>query len=84
LQKELLEKVGMLVREWDNTIKDASSFFKKNCMFDIGFGSPGWMDRYYKAKFKEGLQREELANSYIEGIQWIFRYYYRGCPSFKW
>jgi 5'-3' exoribonuclease 2 len=50
---------------------------------------PGWKLRFYKSKFKvsdEQLDQfiAEIKKSYIEGLQWVFSYYYNGCPSWEW
>ena len=26
----------------------------------------------------------EMTKHYIEGLQWVLYYYYRGCPSWNW
>ncbi|RVD81781.1 uncharacterized protein DFL_009630 [Arthrobotrys flagrans] len=48
----------------------------------------GWRDSYYKAKFGFGLDDTEeiksLTENYIEGIQWVLFYYYRGVASWGW
>ncbi|KAK6523888.1 hypothetical protein TWF281_001854 [Arthrobotrys megalospora] len=48
----------------------------------------GWRDGYYKAKFGFGLDDAEeirgLTENYIEGIQWVLFYYYRGVASWGW
>ncbi|KAF3158412.1 hypothetical protein TWF788_004744 [Orbilia oligospora] len=47
-----------------------------------------WRDGYYKAKFGFGLDDTEemrgLTENYIEGIQWVLFYYYRGVASWGW
>ena len=47
---------------------------------------PGWKDRYYDAKFPgvDDAGRREVAAAYVEGLQWVMRYYYDGCASWKW
>ncbi|EWC45022.1 hypothetical protein DRE_06302 [Drechslerella stenobrocha 248] len=47
-----------------------------------------WKDSYYKSKFGWGLEDEEdlkkLTGNYIQGIQWVLFYYYRGVASWGW
>ena len=47
---------------------------------------PGWKERYYDAKFPgvDDAGRREVAAAYVEGLQWVMRYYYDGCASWKW
>jgi len=49
----------------------------------------GWKDRYYSDKCKaDDVQnhggREHLFRSYVMGLCWVMKYYYDGCPSWKW
>ena len=48
----------------------------------------GWKNRYYKSKFDWGLENEEemrkLAENYVQGLQWVLFYYYRGVASWPW
>lgn len=49
---------------------------------------PGYKERYYKQKF--GVEpndvefRNKVAQSYIEGLCWVLKYYYQGTPSWQW
>lgn len=47
-----------------------------------------WKDNYYKAKFEWGLENEsemcKLAENYVQGLQWVLFYYYRGVASWPW
>ena len=47
-----------------------------------------WKDNYYKGKFEWGLENEEeirnLAENYVQGLQWVLFYYYRGVVSWPW
>jgi 5'-3' exoribonuclease 2 len=50
---------------------------------------PGWKDRYYSDKCKADDVanhggREHLFRSYVVGLCWVMKYYYDGCPSWKW
>jgi len=54
----------------------------------IRLGETGYKDRYYQDKFKTSYSNVEFRNlikrSYIEGICWVFHYYYNGCVSWGW
>lgn len=47
-----------------------------------------WKHEYYHDKLKFTSNEEEevtdLAKDYVEGLQWVLYYYYRGCPSWSW
>ncbi|KAI5780880.1 putative exonuclease Kem1 [Geopyxis carbonaria] len=47
-----------------------------------------WKNDYYKSKLGFGLDNEEemkkLAENYVEGLQWVLYYYYRGVASWPW
>jgi len=47
-----------------------------------------WRDDYYKEKFNFGLDDDEdmrnLTENYIEGLQWVLSYYYKGVASWGW
>ena len=47
-----------------------------------------WKDSYYRSKFEWGLDSEEemrkLTENYVQGLQWVLYYYYRGVASWPW
>lgn len=47
-----------------------------------------WKDKYYTEKFEWGLNDEEplrgLTENYVQGLQWVLFYYYRGVASWPW
>lgn len=47
-----------------------------------------WKDKYYKDKLHFSINDEkemiDLTQSYLEGLQWVLYYYYKGCPSWNW
>ncbi|KAK9454235.1 XRN 5'-3' exonuclease N-terminus-domain-containing protein [Dipodascopsis uninucleata] len=47
-----------------------------------------WKDSYYKEKFGFGLNSTEkltdLCENYVEGLQWVLNYYYKGISSWSW
>ena len=48
----------------------------------------GWKDKYYRSKFEWGLENEaeirKLTENYVQGLQWVLYYYYRGVASWPW
>lgn len=47
-----------------------------------------WKDKYYRGKFNWGLDNEtemrKLTENYVQGLQWVLFYYYRGVASWGW
>jgi 5'-3' exonuclease len=54
----------------------------------VRLGEQGWKQRYYLDKFRvtpdDGEFIHLIKQSYIEGICWVYEYYYNGCPSWEW
>jgi 5'-3' exoribonuclease 2 len=56
----------------------------------VEFGKQGYRERYYSTKFfiKNNAQMDEMQKNirqaYIEGLSWVFQYYYKGCVSWEW
>ncbi len=53
----------------------------------VGLGLEGWKERYYSMKFEQTLTEKFVANlveEYIRGLAWVSKYYFTGCPSWKW
>jgi len=57
---------------------------------EVEFGKQGYRERYYQTKFfiKNNAQMDEMQKNirkaYIEGLDWVFKYYYKGCVSWEW
>ncbi|CDF90186.1 ZYBA0S06-02674g1_1 [Zygosaccharomyces bailii CLIB 213] len=47
-----------------------------------------WKDKYYKTKLGFSIHDTEkvrdITENYVEGLQWVLYYYYRGCASWGW
>jgi 5'-3' exonuclease len=43
-----------------------------------------WKDRYYKSLFDSSISRKSTCVNYLEGLEWVFKYYSHGCPHWRW
>ncbi len=47
-----------------------------------------WKNKYYKEKFGWGIENDHemknLTENYVQGLQWVLFYYYRGIASWPW
>jgi len=50
---------------------------------------PYWEERYYKCLFENNTTNQEtftklVSINYLEGLEWVYKYYTKGCPDWKW
>ena len=48
---------------------------------------PYWEDRYYQSLFhidNSNAFVKSVVINYIEGLEWVYKYYTQGCPHWKW
>jgi 5'-3' exonuclease len=46
-----------------------------------------WEQRYYKILLhstRDAIDLKTICNNYLEGLEWVYKYYTRGCPDWKW
>eukprot|EP00580_Thalassiosira_gravida_P017838 CAMPEP_0201658468 /NCGR_PEP_ID=MMETSP0494-20130426/1327_1 /ASSEMBLY_ACC=CAM_ASM_000839 /TAXON_ID=420259 /ORGANISM="Thalassiosira gravida, Strain GMp14c1" /LENGTH=764 /DNA_ID=CAMNT_0048135455 /DNA_START=13 /DNA_END=2307 /DNA_ORIENTATION=- len=80
------KKVNEKIKEIERAKLDD---YSKNVEDKVKLHEPGWKDRYYTDKckaddVKNHGGREHLFRSYVQGLCWVMKYYYIGCPSWKW
>ncbi|KAH5499219.1 5'-3' exoribonuclease [Parastagonospora nodorum] len=68
----------------DISAEDAQNEMQKK--YDEKFDA--WKNDYYKSKFEWDRSNEEelrkLTENYVQGLQWVLYYYYRGVASWPW
>ena len=43
-----------------------------------------WEKRYYNTLFDKEQNVESISVNYLEGLEWVYKYYTSGCPDWKW
>ena len=79
-------------RQLSETMKRQGDHLKEVLFAEdkIRLGQDGWKFRYYEEKFHvapgEQMQalRADVVRNYVEGLCWVMKYYYQGCPSWSW
>lgn len=59
------------------------------CKHITDFAKGSWRLNYYQSKFhieEDDLEDflNKISKAYLEGINWVYCYYYTGCPSWDW
>ncbi len=87
------EDMDAVAKRLKDKVKEVESAklddYAKNVEDNVRLHEPGWKDRYYTDKckaddVKNHGGREHLFRSYVKGLCWVMKYYYEGCPSWKW
>jgi len=59
-----------------------------NTYNDVNFNKSNWRERYYARYFNTENYREidkiKVYQQYLEGLNWILKYYTGDCPSWSW
>jgi 5'-3' exoribonuclease 1 len=88
--EESLFAISRVIKQYDNAqIVDISAEEAKAAMdrkYEEKFQE--WKDKYYQGKFEWDRKNEaeltRLCENYVQGLQWVLYYYYRGVVSWPW
>lgn len=80
-----------MLKEVSKNIKEQKDSTQVQSYIDkVQLHVSGWKMRYYTEKFTVTQQEDvpefvsKIKQSYIEGLQWVLKYYYQGCMSWDW
>jgi 5'-3' exonuclease len=78
-------------RNWKTETDDDLDFLKQSVPviyrseeLYIEPSQPYWQNRYYNCLFGENVDRKTVCRNYLEGLEWVFRYYTQNCPHWRW
>ena len=86
---ELRDKWGR--RHWATDTEEARDFviqsvpviYRPEEMY-ISPTNQFWEGRYYKSLFHSDTKIDDVCTNYLEGLEWVFKYYTFECPHWKW
>ncbi|KAJ3034412.1 hypothetical protein HK097_004516, partial [Rhizophlyctis rosea] len=90
--EESFEARGRVLRKWDSVeVLDEEEIFRKGEEEEkrkIEGMYEEWKRGYYKEKLEIDYDNKEelgkLVFAYVEGLQWVLKYYYEGVASWEW
>ncbi|CCH62213.1 hypothetical protein TBLA_0G02750 [Henningerozyma blattae CBS 6284] len=89
--EERLQSIRRMLKTYQSSIlvDDQSELDREQQVYEDRFKK--WKNEYYKDKLQfttntdEGKQQlKKLSCDYVEGLQWVLFYYYKGCQSWSW
>lgn len=84
--------VNRLVKNYDNAEVQDVSNEEAQAQYEVLYQQKfqEWKDQYYAEKFpewtpeKKEAELKQLCENYVQGLQWVLFYYYRGICSWPW
>ena len=64
-------------------LENIPSIFRE-CEYYICPTEPYWEGRYYNTLFDPPSPIPDICRNYMEGLEWVFKYYTVGCPDWQW
>ena len=80
------EEIKLRLKQKENELLDK---YKATTIDTIKLHESGWKQRYYndppkKTNIEENGGILRMCTTYVEGLCWVLKYYYEGCPSWSW
>lgn len=84
--------IGRLVKKYDNSEVQDVTAEEAQAQYEVLYQQKfqEWKDKYYAEKFPEWTpenkedELRKLCENYVQGLQWVLYYYYRGICSWPW
>ena len=77
-------------KEREDMIQSTPVIFRQEetyiCPSETGWESR-YYDRFFSCHFKdktENIKTREICENYLEGLEWVLKYYIQGCPDWRW
>lgn len=86
--EERLANIRKIIKRYQsaNLVETEDLLKESKDVYDSKFMN--WKDQYYKEKVHFSINDKEnlvdMTQNYVEGLQWVLYYYYKGCPSWNW
>jgi 5'-3' exonuclease len=89
MEDELRDKLEASVRRTDGALDDPENMpiLYREVEHYVCAKEVGWEIRYYRALFDTTIDDKTLKGicvSYLEGLEWTFKYYTGECPNWRW
>jgi len=68
---------------FEDTIQNTPVIFRQEETY-ICPNENGWEERYYSRLFEKDDKKRDICVNYLEGLEWVLKYYTNGCADWKW
>jgi len=83
LAKKAEMKMDVINEKTEETIQNAPVIFRQDETY-ICPSEKGWEERYYSRFFKIDEKKKDICVNYLEGLEWVLKYYTNGCADWRW
>lgn len=67
---------------------ESTPTFEREVERSVNPFKPFWQKRYYSALLEmdpvDDMRVSQICMNYLEGLEWTFKYYTKGCPNWRW